>query len=109
MTNAYFRILVSQGGTKLFRTSRIPSAVLMIDLLSRVQAGFPAAEGYDVQVLGVSLVDQGEDGSMAKKGEILTSEQLSQMVQAMAVAKLAPMLSDVPVPPLSYDPEHGTN
>lgn len=93
MTNAYFRILVSQGDTKLFRTSRIPSAVQMIDLLSRVQAGFPAAEGYDVQVLGVSLVSEGEDDFMVKKGEVLTSEQLSQMVQAMATAKLGPMLS----------------
>ena len=48
----------------------------------------PAAEGFDVQVLAVVKSYDDETGP-STDGEILTSEQLSTMVQMIAEAKLA--------------------
>lgn len=95
-TNAsftYCRILVNQGGTKLFRTSRIVGVQQMLDLLVHIRAGFPAAEGYDVQVLGVSY-NQDEPG---KLGEILTEDTLSLLAVAQQL------------PDTAFNPDTGTN
>lgn len=85
MSQSYFRILVSQGDIKLFRTSRIKTGAALLLLLARVQAGFPASEDFDVQVLGV-VVDQ-ETG--AHSGAIVTSGELAQMSQVLTEAQLA--------------------
>lgn len=90
---AYCRILVNQGDTKLFRTSRIVGVQQMLNLLARIRAGFPAAEGYDVQVLGVSY-NEDEPG---KLGEILTADTLSLLAVAQQL------------PAIAFNPDTGTN
>lgn len=89
----YFRILVNQGDAKVFRTSRILTASAMVEMWARVQTGFPANEGFDVQVLGVTYDEEG-----GKSGEILATETIAAMLTASAS-----------VVALSYDPENGTN
>lgn len=85
MNQSYFRILVSQGDIKLFRTSRITTGEAMILLLGRVRAGFPTSEGFDVQVLGVAC----DPDTGVRSGAIVSAGELTQMSQVLTEAQLA--------------------
>jgi hypothetical protein len=69
---SYYRVLVSQDGEKLFRTSRLQSTGAVIQALSGILAGFGANSGIQVQVQ-VLAVDAD------RNGRILCGDELAEL------------------------------
>jgi hypothetical protein len=67
----YFRIIVKQPGEFAFRTSKITDPQQMVATLKGIRAGFPAAEGFTVEVLRAA----------PSSGELLSDEQVSALVE----------------------------
>jgi len=83
----YYRIIVKKNGAFLFRTSKIPTAYVMLNIRAGIAAGFqdqsgdPATQEYTVEVL---VVDGLPQGSILSSGQLeaLNNKVLEDQAEA---------------------------
>lgn len=73
---SYYRVLVSEKGSKFFRTSRLHSARAAMNTYQGIKAGFVPQAGFQDGEIKVEVLEVLDDGS----GHVLTDDQLHAIV-----------------------------
>lgn len=77
---SYYRVLVSQRGDKLFRTSRLRTGVAALEVYNGILSGFVPSAGFTDGTIKVEVLEVLDDGS----GHVMSDDDINDMASRLA-------------------------